>query len=953
MRDLAISPLLPKSALPYYLEPANNAPPSSCEDSVAAITLETLLKKLNPSSLRALLAAGGLAQSRTHHEIEVEHWLVKLLETPDNDLRQILDHYGIEPAQLGLQLNRVLDGLKTGSGRTPGFSEDVQDLMREAWNLTSLEYDASRVRSGYLLAALLSNRRLSASLRSSCPELAKIDGERLLKELPRIIDGSSEDAESVGRPTGADGAQAPKIGSKTPALDQFTQNLTERAKKGEIDPVLCRDTEIKQVIDILTRRRQNNPILTGEAGVGKTAVVEGFALRVAAGDVPPPLKKVSVRTLDLGLLQAGAGVKGEFENRLKSVIKEVQDSPESIILFIDEAHTIIGAGGAAGQGDAANLLKPALARGELKTIAATTWKEYKKFFEKDAALKRRFQVVKVDEPTPDDAIRMMRGISGHLEKHHGVRILDEAVADAVRLSDRYLADRQLPDKSVSVLDTACARVALGHSATPAVIEDCRREIEHLTTETGVLEREHTVGSDHQKRLGELVEQKSAAESRLKELEERWNQERELVEKIHKARARLEAHAAAATNGNSSAKVASPAAAGKGAAAPERLSSEEEAKCRAEHVELQKELAKLQGETPLIHPVVDRQAVAEVISNWTGVPVGKMVVQEIRTVLDLKSKLEERIIGQSHALEAIARRVHTARAKVVDPSRPIGVFMLVGPSGVGKTETALALADILYGGDQKLVIINMSEYQEAHTVSGLKGSPPGYVGFGEGGVLTEAVRRKPYCVVLLDEIEKAHPDVLNLFYQVFDKGILEDAEGQLVDFKNTIILLTSNVATDTIMKLCKDPDTRPDAEGLLQAIQPDLRGERDKKEGEARKSDFKGFKDAFLGRLNVVPYFPLGDEVVRRISRLQLGRIAERIRDQHQATFTYDDAVVDAIVARCTESESGARNIDHILTGTLLPDISREFLTRMAEGRGVERVHIGVDAEGKKFVYDIV
>ncbi|MBV9122760.1 MAG: type VI secretion system ATPase TssH, partial [Planctomycetes bacterium] len=809
--------------------------------------------------------------------------------------------------------------------RAPALSPEIQDWMREAWVVTSLNLNAYRIRSGYLLTALLTDRNLASRIRGSSQELAKISGDQLLKEVATLIAGSSEDQEAgepVGAaPTATGGAPGPVAGSKTPSLDQFTLNLTERAKKGEIDPVIGRDAEIRQVIDILTRRRQNNPILTGEAGVGKTAVVEGFALRIVAGDVPESLKNVALRTLDLGLLQAGAGVKGEFENRLKGVIAEVKASTQPIILFIDEAHTLIGAGGAAGSGDAANLLKPALARGELRTVAATTWAEYKKFFETDAALKRRFQVVKVDEPDITRGIRMMRGFAPTLEKHHQVRILEEAVDDAVKLSVRYLTDRQLPDKSVSLLDTASAKVALGQSSTPPALEDCRREIEHLNIELGILERETAVGVDHAARLQELTEQKQAAEKRLADLEKRWTEEKRLVADIQRCRARLEGPMAGKDK--------------QGKEQP-KLSAMEESQVREDLGKLQKELAKIQGDSPLVQPVVDSQAVAGVVSSWTGIPVGKMVLDEIKTVLTLREKLEERIIGQSHALEAIAQRIRTARANLVDPRRPFGVFLMVGPSGVGKTETAMALADILYGGDRNMVVINMSEYKEDHKISRLTGSAPGYVGYGEGGVLTEAVRRKPYSIVLLDEVEKANVGVQEVFYQVFDKGTLQDDKGQEINFKNTIIILTSNVGTDTIMKVCADPDTRPDSVGLAEALRPDL---------------LKSFKPALLGRMTIVPYFPLTDEVIRQIIKLQMGRIGERMRQNHKAVFTYDDAVVGAIASRCKEVESGARNVDQILTGTLLPEISREFLARMAEGQPVQKAHVSVDGDSK-FVYQL-
>jgi type VI secretion system protein VasG len=874
---------------------------------MAAVTPKSLAGKLNPLCRRALEGAAGLCLSRSNYHVEIEHWLTKLLEAPQSDLPRLLRQFDADPSRVQRELTRTLDGLKTGNTRAPELSPDILDLMREAWVLGSLEYGALRVRSGHLLLALLTDRTLFPRLQSVSPELARIDGDRLRKDLPALVAGSPEDeAEAAAVAAAGDGAGRPAATgtSKTPALDQYTMNLTERARKGEIDPVIGRDFEIRQVIDILTRRRQNNPILTGEAGVGKTAVVEGFALRVVAGDVPGPLKGVAVRTLDLGLLQAGAGVKGEFENRLKQVMAEVKGSAQPIILFIDEAHTVIGAGGQAGQNDAANLLKPALARGELRTIAATTWDEYKKYFETDPALKRRFQVVKVDEPDEPRAVRMMRGIAGVLERHHKVRLLDEAIDDAVRLSSRYITDRQLPDKAVSLLDTACARVALSQAATPAPLEDCTREIELLSTEITALQREQSAGSDHKARLDELTERKSAAETRRAGLETQLAEESRLVEQIQKLRAGLE----------------------KG-----ELPSEQAEKDSEELRKLQKEISAVQGETPLIFPVVDRQTVAQVVSGWTGIPVGKMVLDEIRTILGLRSRLEQRVIGQTAALEAIARRIQTARANLVDPRRPIGTFLLVGPSGVGKTETALALGDALYGGDRNIITINMSEYKEAHKISRLTGSAKGYVGYGEGGVLTEAVRRKPYSIVLLDEVEKADVAVQEIFYQVFDKGTLQDDRENDIDFKNTIILLTTNVGTDTIMKLCADPETCPAAEALAEALRPDL---------------LKAFKPALLGRMTVVPYFPLGDQVLRGIIKLQLGRIAERLRANHKATFHYDAALVDTIAQRCKEVESGARNVDQILTGALLPEVSRMLLERMAQGQHVAEVRAGVDAEGK-------
>jgi type VI secretion system protein VasG len=900
------------------------------------LNLKSLIGRLNGISRSALEAAAGLCLSRTNYEVDVEHYLVKLAEAQNTDLGRILRYYEVDSARLAKDLARSLDGLKTGNARTPALSPRISTLLQEAWMLASIEYGATQVRSGHLLLALLLNGDLSRLAREISKEFNAIAAESLKKDLVYISAGSAEDKEAPAAEQAAGtGQEATGAAFKAKTLDQFTIDLTARARQGEIDPVLGRDFEIRQVVDILTRRRQNNPILTGEAGVGKTAVVEGFALRIAQGDVPPPLKNVAVRTLDLGLLQAGAGIKGEFENRLKSVIEEVKSSPQPIILFIDEAHTMIGAGGQAGQNDAANLLKPALARGELRTIAATTWAEYKKYFEKDAALARRFQVVKVEEPDEDRAITMMRGLTETLENHHKVRILDEAVTDAVKLSHRYITGRQLPDKAVSVLDTACARVAIGLSATPPAVEDAQRRIDRLTTEVNALEREAVTGAAHRERIEELKAAREGETERLARLKAQWEKERAVIEKIREIRTLLEAYAIGQANGDGLTAAAGQSAPASGGSAPGQAIDVEAQ--RAELAQFNEELAAVQGETPLMQVCVTSQTIASVISGWTGIPVGKMLADEINTVLSLREKLEKRVIGQSHALEAISQRIRTARANLTDPRRPIGVFLLVGPSGVGKTETALSLADTLYGGERNVVTINMSEYQEAHTVSSLKGSPPGYVGYGEGGVLTEAVRRKPYSVVLLDEVEKAHPDVMELFYQVFDKGMLEDGEGREIDFKNAVILLTSNSGSETMMKLCADPDTRPDSEGLVESIRPEL---------------LKVFKPALLGRMIVVPYYPISDDVMREIIKLQLGRISRRLAENHAAEFSYEESVVGEIASRCKEVESGARNVDHILTRTLLPEMSGEFLSRMAAGQAVSRVHVSVSSSGA-FQYEVL
>jgi len=881
-----------------------------------SVNLKSLIGRLNDTCRQALEGAAGLCLSRTNYDVEVEHLLLKLLEAPDTDLAKVLRRFEIDASRFAKDVVRALDRLKTGNARTPALSPRIPRLIEKAWVVASIEYGASRVRSGHLVQVLLTDDDLSRLTREISKDLAGISVEQLTKTFPDVVKGSAEDreAQALSEAPGAAGGPDVAMGvpGKTKSLDQYTEDLTAKARAGKIDPILGRDFEIRQVIDILTRRRQNNPILTGEAGVGKTAVVEGFAQRIAQGDVPGPLKNVAVRTLDLGLLQAGAGIKGEFENRLKQVIDEVKASPTPIILFIDEAHTMIGAGGTAGQNDAANLLKPALARGELRTIAATTWAEYKKYFEKDAALARRFQVVKVEEPSEEIAIVMMRALAKNLEKHHGgLRILDEAVESSVKLSHRYISGRQLPDKCVSVLDTACAKVNISQAATPAPIEDCRRRIDQLTAEIDALEREAAAGAAHGERIEKAKAAKAETEARLAVLDEQCKKEIELVNQIKETRGKLEA-----------------AVGGADVAGLEGL--------RGELDRLKAELKTVQGDTPMMQADVNAQAVAEVIAGWTGIPVGKMQADEIETVRNLAKLLGERVVGQDHALAAIAQKIQTSRAGLTDPRKPIAVFMFVGTSGVGKTETAIALTETLYGGERNMVTINMSEFQEAHTVSSLKGSPPGYVGYGEGGVLTEAVRRKPYSVVLLDEVEKAHPDVLELFYQVFDKGQMEDGEGREIDFKNCVILLTTNAESDAMMKMCADPDTAPTPEKIVETIKPGLD---------------KVFKPAFLGRMSIVPYYPISEPVMKLIIKLQLGRIGKRLMENHGATFTYDGAVIDEIASRCKEVESGARNVDAILTRTVLPDLSGEFLARMAQGESISKVHVRV-GEGGAFAYDV-
>lgn len=874
--------------------------------------LQSLVGRLNAHCRSSLEGAVGLTLSRTHYNVEIEHWLAKLIEATDNDVAAILRHFEIDTSRLAADLTKVLDRMKTGNSRSPALTPNVVKWVREAWIYGSLQYGDSSIRSGYLLVSLLGDDSLSALARDASAQFSRINAETLKTSLLKIVSGSSESGQSAAgssKSAASDGAPASSsaggaVGGS--ALDQYTINLTARARDGKIDPVLGRDSETRQIVDILTRRRQNNPILTGEAGVGKTAVVEGFALKIAAGEVPDALKDVELLSLDLGLLQAGAGMKGEFENRLKKVIEEVKASAKPIIMFIDEAHTLIGAGGAAGQNDAANLLKPALARGEMRTIAATTWAEYKKYFERDPALTRRFQVVKVEEPGDEAAIAMMRGLIPTLERHHGVRVLAEAVEDAVRLSRRYIPSRQLPDKAVSLLDTACGRVAIASNAIPAAVEDRRRRLDMIDVDLGVLARETKIGTDHKSRIADLNDERVRVAEELEKLEDQWKREQDLVSRIRGL------HDALTAPDDTPADKS-----------PEEM--------KAELATLNSELEALQGETPLMRVTVDSQAIAEVVGNWTGIPVGRMVSNEIKTILGLNDKLRERVIGQSHALEAIAETIRTSRAKLLDPRKPIGVFLMVGTSGVGKTETALALADLLYGGEQNLTVINMSEFKEEHKVSMLVGSPPGYVGYGEGGVLTEAVRRRPYSVILFDEMEKAHPGVQDVFYQVFDKGMLRDGEGRDIDFKNTVIIMTSNAGTDLIHKLYADPDKRPDVTELTEAIRPEL---------------LKSFKPAFLGRCSVVPYFPLADDVIRKIVALQLGRIRKRFAENYNATLSWDDSLVEAIASRCTEVESGARNIEYILSRGLLPRLSSHVLAVMAEGGQVGGLKAVLDENGQ-------
>jgi len=898
--------------------------------------LKTLIAKLDTLCLNAATRAASLCLGRGHYEVDLEHMLLALIEQSASDLCVVLRGNGLSTETLRADLERELGRMKTGNTRTPVFSQHLIALFEQAWLIASLDSHVARIRSGHLLLALLASPELAQFAERMSPVLARVPLEQLKHRFDEATAGSIEVERVANAPAAnavaGDAAQAAldpgaAAPSKTPALDTYTTNLTQRARDGHVDPVIGREAEIRQTIDILMRRRQNNPILTGEAGVGKTAVVEGLALRIAAGDVPPPLVGVALHVLDMGLLQAGASVKGEFENRLKSVIDEVKKSAVPIILFIDEAHTIIGAGGQAGQNDAANLLKPALARGELRTIAATTWSEYRKYFEKDVALARRFQVVKIDEPSEGLACAMVRGLAARMESHFNVRILDEAITEAVRLSHRYITGRQLPDKAIGVLDTACAKVALAQGSTPALIDDTRKRIERTDVEIAALEREQATGtsaSAHDERLAQLRSAREADIAALAADEARYEQERTLAQRIERLRSQL---APAKTGEAGEGGQGGQGGQGdEGGAMREQASAVDTGALRDELARLTAELQALQQPSPMVPLQVDGHVVAEIVAAWTGIPLGRMVKDEIDTVLSLKDLLAARVIGQDHALEAIAQRVRTASANLEDPNKPRGVFLFVGPSGVGKTETALALADILYGGERKLITINMSEYQEAHSVSGLKGSPPGYVGYGEGGVLTEAVRRNPYSVVLLDEIEKAHPDVLEMFFQVFDKGALDDAEGREIDFRHALIILTSNVGSAAVMQAClnQEADALPDAAALTELLRPQL---------------YKACEPAFLGRVKVVPYYPISDDVLAEIIELKLDRIRARVAANHRAAFAWDESLVDAVHARCTEVDSGARNVDHILNGTLLPELAQHVLGHIAQGERIERIDV--------------
>ncbi|RVD20575.1 ATP-dependent Clp protease ATP-binding subunit [Mesorhizobium sp. M4B.F.Ca.ET.017.02.2.1] len=931
-----------------------------------------LVAKLNATGVRAFKAAADTAKLRGNPYVELVHFIQQLVLSERSDVQMIVADAGLDASRLTADMTRAIDKLPYGATSVEEFSDHIFHAIQEGWNLATLEFGVEEVRSSHILLACLKTPVLEGLVSKISAEFDRIDADGVTSRFADVMEGSLEAGAAPATPATETPVKRGPGGDS--ALAKYATDLTQRAHDGKIDPVVGRDPEIRQIVDILMRRRQNNPILTGEAGVGKTAVVEGFALRIAQGDVPPTLQNVSVRMLDVGLMQAGASVKGEFEKRLKAVIDEVQASETPIILFIDEAHTLIGAGGAAGTGDAANLLKPALARGELRTIAATTWAEYKQHIEKDPALTRRFQVVKIDEPSEVVAVLMLRGVAGVLEQHHKVQILDEAIEAAVALSHRYIPARQLPDKAVSLLDTACARVAVSQHATPAEVEDILRRRQALEVERGIIGREAAIGIEVADRQAKVEAGLAETEAALSAAQARWDREKALVAEILELRARLRGEGvpldpvdaegaagdetAAATGAEAPEKKVLEAKASEAKAAEAKTSKTKAEKTKAAKVEapvaevvasppdsaadlarlreLMAELAAAQGETPLILPSVDRNAVAAVVQDWTGIPTGRMLSSQTEKALKLAATLAERVVGQDHAMEMIARRVQTSRAGLGAPEKPVGVFLLCGPSGVGKTETALALAETLYGGEQNLISINMSEFQEAHTVSTLKGAPPGYVGYGKGGILTEAVRRKPYSVILLDEVEKAHPDVHEIFFQVFDKGMMDDSEGRRIDFKNSLILLTSNVGSEVIMDRTKNGTVRTGIDDLDTALRGPL---------------LKVFPAAFLGRVVTIPYYPLSDSMIEAIARHQFGKIARRLRATNDAELVIGEGVMDLVKARCTEIESGGRMIDAILTNTLLPELSRGVLNRSLEGAKMTKVTVGASADGFTYSFE--
>lgn len=865
--------------------------------------IRSLLQRLNPTCTKALESAVGFCVSRGHYEVRWEHLFLDFLDKQGNDVQLIIHHYGLDIATIKKSVNKELESLRTGNTGKPSFSPPLLEALELAWSLSSLNYNLPHITSGVLFTAALEKGQLAMS--STSESLGKIPLETLKQDLLTIVASSPEYTGSADGPAGAPGSMTPEAGLEV--LQQFCTNFTDEAKSGRIDPILGRDDEIRQALDILNRRRKNNPILVGEAGVGKTAIVEGIALRIAAGDVPPHLKNVDLWGLDLGLLQAGASVKGEFEKRLKNVIDAIKNSPKPTILFIDEAHTLIGAGGSAGQNDAANLLKPALARGELRTLAATTWSEYRKYFEKDPALARRFQLVKIEEPNEETCSIMLRGIAKSYEKHHKVRIAYEGILAATNYSHRYISGRQLPDKAVDVLDTACARVKMSQSTKPAQLDRAERALLNAELELKTLNKDRQAGiTIADDTVTACTDRIAAFKEQIVGLTEKWLQEKELAETVIRLQDELVAlresdnDAAAITEKSSAVALAMTG------------------------------LADVQGETPMVFSHVSSAVCAQVIADWTGIPIGSMVKDEAAALLELEDQISSRVLGQDSAIAELANTIRSSKTGMGNPDAPLGVFLFTGPSGVGKTECALALADTLFGGEKFMTVINMSEYQEKHTISQLKGSPPGYVGYGEGGILTEAVRQKPYSVIILDEVEKAHLEVMNLFYQVFDKGFMRDGEGREINFRNTLIIMTSNLASETLIDLCTQETPVSDGE-LISAIRPQLSAH---------------FQPALLARAKIVPFRPLSQEVMRGVVALKLDKIAQRIQKAHGISFSCSPTLIDQIAENCTAVEAGARNADAVIDQSLLPSISRQLLMHLSEAdKEYTHLHIGSTEEG--------
>jgi type VI secretion system protein VasG len=865
-----------------------------------------LFGKLNNYLFKAVEAATVFAKLRGNPYVELNHLVHQLWQSTENDWHKIANHYRIDSDRTAQDIIKSLNGLQDDAQQLTDFSRDIEIAVERSWSLASLSLGVNHIRSSSLLIALLNTADLRSKLLAISPEFSKIKTSIQADELAEIIKGSTEDLDRMAEsahdtPGEASDAIAADREKTSSALSSYCTDLTDLARRGEIDPVIGRDSEIRTMVDILLRRRQNNPLLTGEAGVGKTAVVEGMALAIVQGHVPPVLRDVRLLSLDVGALLAGASMRGEFESRLKRVLQEATHSEQPVILFVDEVHTLVGAGGQAGTGDAANLLKPALARGNLRTIGATTWSEYKRHIEKDPALTRRFQVLQVLEPSDPQAIAMVRGLASTLTQHHSVTILDEAVRAAVTLSRRYIPARQLPDKAISLLDTACARVAMSLHTPPPSIENLRHELAVLQMQARMLTDEASIGRRTSEELQQVEQQISHLQTTLNEKLEHWSTEQAVVKDLQQLRQLM----------------LSPPQEGDEQPSPKTSLTQS-------LLEQEVKLKSLQGERPMVHPQVDETVIASIVEAWTGIPVGRMVRDDLRAVMELESTLSQRVVGQDNGLRRIVERVQTARAGLTDPGKPLGTFLLVGPSGVGKTETALALAQAMYGGEASLITINMSEYQEAHTVSSLKGSPPGYVGFGEGGVLTEAVRRKPYSVILLDEVEKAHPDVHEVFYQVFDKGWMEDGEGRVIDFKNTLILLTSNTGSETISTLCEDPSLIPGPEALVQAIEPQLRAV---------------FPAAFLGRLCIVPYLALAAEVLNDICLIQLRKLTDRMQEQHSIRLEFSDGLPTHVVSLCGTHETGARRIGQYIEQKISPVLAQLWLKAMEEKFAIEAIKV--------------